>query len=81
MLAKELVEEYGDNLMGKWVLVCSTGDFPGGFYEVVFLNLEEDTPGIAFYVECDYDGFGAIGILDEEPVALMITCDISSTLH
>lgn len=70
MNAKQLVDLYGKDLIGRVVWTLPMGEYPGGPATVTALCEDEAAPEIVLNVH--HPVFGPCGVFDFEEVALLV---------
>ena len=70
MNAKQLVEAYGEALIGRAVWTMPLGEYPGGAAIVTALNEDENAPEIVLNVI--HPRFGPCGVFNFEEVELVV---------
>jgi len=65
----ELVEKYGEGLIGRYVKTPAMGRYPGGVAVVYALDLDPNAPEIVLNVVLP--GWGVMGVFDGEEVELV----------
>jgi len=63
--AKDLLDKYGETLLGRTVFTQAVGPWPGGISRVVELYPDPNAPEILFNVRLEYGG-GEIGVFDDQ---------------
>jgi hypothetical protein len=63
MIAREILQKYKENLIGKPVLTEQIGDWPGGLATVTEIEPDPGAPEIVFNVESEH---GAVGVFEYE---------------
>lgn len=66
--ASELVADFGDMLIGRFINTPAMGAYPGGVARVTELLPDPDAPEIVLQVE--HPTFGSIGVFEDEIVSL-----------
>lgn len=78
--ARELVECFGEELIGRRIMTPKCGSYPGGIATVVSIYPDPEAPDIVCEVEnehwIDDDGINRIGILDYEECGVRIRISI-----
>lgn len=69
MNARELVEKYGEDLIGREVITPAMCNYPGGRATVIGVHPDPEAPDIVFDVL--HPSEGIMGILENENIRLI----------
>ena len=68
MNAKQLIQKFGNKLLGQKVNTPALGEYPGGIATVIEIAPDENAPEIVFQVSLP--GWGEIGVFEHEEISV-----------